>query len=141
MKSKGMRILLLVFVAVLLLSTIAYAANESSLYLAGYYASISKTGNTIHVNFEVYGTRTMDTIGATEIYLYEKASGSSSWTLVETYLSTDPDYTSTLIANNSGCKFGSVPYSGSSANQYKAYVTVYAEKDGGSDSRDIVATS
>jgi hypothetical protein len=139
MKSKGIRILFLVFVAALMLGTISYAANESSLYLAGYYANISKTGNTIHVNFEVYGTRTMDTIGATEIYLYEKASGSSSWTLVETYLSTDLAYASAMIDTNTGCKCDSVSYNGSSSKQYKAYVTVYAEKDGGSDSRNIIA--
>ena len=139
MKMNCKRTFLLVIVIILLLSTVSYAANESSLYLAAYTAYISKSGNTIHVNFEVYGTRTMDTIGATEIYLYEKASGSSSWTLVETYLSTDPTYASAMIDTNTGCKCDSVSYNGSSSKQYKAYVTVYAEKDGGSDSRNIIA--
>ncbi len=139
MKLNYKRTLLLVLIIILLLATVSYAANESSLYLAAYTAYISKSGNTIHVNFEVYGTRTMDKIGATEIYLYEKVSGSSSWTLVETYLSTDPTYASSMIANNANWKIDSVSYSGSSSNQYKAYVTVYAEKDGGSDSRNIIA--
>ena len=140
MRRSVSRMLLILLVALFLLSTISFAANEASLYLSGYLAYITKSGNTININYEVLGTRTMDKIGVTEIYLYEKSTGSSTWTLVATYLSTDPTYTSAMIGTNTGLKMDSVSYSGTSSYQYKAYVTVYAEKDGGSDSRNIVAS-
>ncbi len=139
MRQTTTRIILVLLMIVLLLSTVSYAANEASLYLSAYTAYITKSGNTININFEVVGTRMMDKIGATEIYLYEKTSTYGTWTPVATYLSTDPTYSSAMIGTNTGYKMDSVSYSGSSSYQYKAYVTVYAEKNGGSDSRDIVA--
>ena len=82
----------------------------------------------------------MDQIGATEIDLYERENSYSSWNLVKTFLSTDSTYASAMIASNASFKYDYVSYSGNSSYQYKAYVTIYAEKDGGSDSRDIIAS-
>ncbi len=141
MKQKALRITTLIIVILMTLSITSYAAVESSLYLSYYNAYITKTGNTVTVHFDVEGTRKMDTIGAPSIYLYERPDSNSSWTLVETYLSTDPTYTATLIANNTVVKIDSVSYDGNSSYQYKAYVTVYAEKDGGSDSRNLIIYS
>lgn len=140
MKRKKTRMVLFALLLCFLLSTISYAANESSLYLSAYTAYITKSGNTVNINFEVYGTRIMDQVGVTEIYLYEKTSPYGSWSPVETYLSTDPDYYSSMIGTTTSYKISSVSYSGSSSYQYKAYVTVYAEKDGGSDSKVIIAS-
>ena len=114
---------------------------EASHYLTYYNAYISRSGNTVKVNFEVVGTGVMDSIGATEIYLYEKTSAYGSWTPVQTYLSTDPAYASIMIDTNAGGYDNYVTYSGNSSYQYKAYVTIYAEKDGGSDSRNLVVYS
>ena len=122
-----------------MLSTVAYAVMEASQYLSAYSAYITKTGNTVKVHFDVEGTGVMDYIGATEIYLYEKASSYSSWTLVKTYLSTDSAYADSMLDSNASFKDDYVTYAGNSSYQYKAYVTVYAEKNGGSDSRNIVA--
>ena len=124
---------------VIMLSTVALATMEASHYLSYYNAYISKSGNTIKVNFEVQATGPMDYVGVTEIYLYEKTSNNGSWTLVETFLSSNPAYASAMIESNASFKDDYVSYSGNSSYQYKAYVTVYAEKDGGSDSRDIIA--
>lgn len=140
MRKRIIRLLAIVIILALILSTTVFAAMDASQYLSYYNAYITKSGNTIKVNFEVHGTRGMDYIGATEIYLYEKTSSSGSWTLVQTYLSTDPTYTSSMIEINTTFKDDYVSYSGNSSYQYKAYVTVYAEKNGGSDSRDIIAS-
>lgn len=129
----------LVLVLALILSTASYATQKASYYLQYYDAYITKSGNTIKVNFEVQGTSIMDAVGVTEIYLYERENSTSSWILVQTYLSTNPNYTATMIGTNTGLKYGHVSYSGSSTKQYMAYVTCYAEKNGGSDSRDITA--
>lgn len=139
MNQRVTRTVLILLIMVLLLSSASYASNKASLYLSAYTAYITKSGNTININFEVVGTRMMDKLGTTEIYLYEKTSTYGSWTLVATYLSTDPTYAASMIGTNTGYKMDSVSFSGSSSYQYKAYVTVYAEKDGGSDSRDIIA--
>lgn len=139
MKKRAIRSLVIVIVLALVLSTAVFAAVEASQYLSYYNAYITKSGNTIKVNFVVQGTRVMDKIGATEIYLYERPNSASSWTLVQTFLSTDPAYASDMIDSNASFKIDDVSYSGNSSYQYKAYVTVYAEKDGGSDSRDILA--
>ena len=139
MKNKVIRLSVIMIVLALLLSVVAFATTESSQYLSYYEAYITKSGNTIKVNFAVEGTRVMDQIGVTEIYLYEKTSIYGSWNLVKTYLSTNPAYASAMMDDNVGYKDDYVSYSGSSSYQYKAYVTVYAEKDGGSDSRDIIA--
>ena len=140
MKKRVICSFVIVIILALLLSSAVFAAMDASQYLAYYNAYITKSGNTIKVNFEVQGTRGMDYIGATEIYLYERANSSSSWSLVKTYLYTDPAYASSMMDINTTIKDDYVSYSGNSSYQYKAYVTVYAEKDGGSDSRDILAS-
>ena len=139
MKKRAIRLSAIILILTLLLSTVAFATMEASQYLSYYSAYITKTGNTVKVHFDVQGTRIMDSIGATEIYLYERANSSSSWSLVQTYLSSDPTYASAMIDSNASFKDDYVSYSGNSSYQYKAYVTVYAEKNGGSDSRDIIA--
>lgn len=139
MSKRIYRIIALTIVVVMLLSTVSYAAMEASDYLQYYNAYITKTGNTIKVNFDVQGTWIMDKVGVTEIYLYERDNSYSSWNLVQTYLSTDPTYSSTMMGTNTNYHFDYVSYSGSSSKQYFAYVTCYAEKDGGSDSRSIIA--
>ena len=141
MKSRLIRPILITLVFALILSSTCFAYDRASYYLSYYEASISKTGNTIKVNFEVQGTNIMDVVGATEIYLYERASDGYSWILVETYLSTDNTYTSQMISTNASIKHSHVSYSGSSSKQYMAYVVCYAEKDGGSDSRNLIVFS
>lgn len=139
MKRRAFRLSIIILIMAIMLSTVVLATMEASQYLSYYSAYITKTGNTIKVHFDVQGTRIMDKIGATEIYLYERANSSSSWLLVQTYLSSDPAYASAMIDSNASFKDDYVSYSGNSSYQYKAYVTVYAEKDGGSDSRDVIA--
>lgn len=134
---------LLVFSIIIsaVLTTASYAAENASYYLSSYLVYISKSGNTVSVNYEVEGTRKMDYLGVTEVYLYERPDSNSSWTLVQTFLSSNPTYTSTMLGTNTTFKVDSLTYSGTSTYQYKAYVTVYAEKDGGSDSRNLIVNS
>jgi len=139
MKKRSFRLLIIIIILSLLLSSVAFATMDASQYLSFYAAYITKSGNTVKVNFQVEGTRIMDQIGVTEIYLYEKTSSFGNWTLVHTYLSTDPAYASAMMDSNTSYKDDYVSYSGNSSYQYKAYVTVYAEKDGGSDSRNVIA--
>lgn len=141
MKKQSWRVLSFVLILAFILSISVFATMDASDYLSFYNAYISRTGNTVTVNFEVEGTRIMDYIGVTEIYLYERANSMSSWSLVKTFLSTDSVYATSMISSNTSLKLDSVSYSGSSSKQYMAYVTCYAEKNGGSDSRTLVIYS
>lgn len=140
MKRRAIRCSIIIIVLAILLSTAVFATMEASHYLTYYNSYITRSGNTVKVYIDVVGTGIMDQIGATEIYLYERANSYSSWTLVQTYLSSDPVYASSMIDTNASFKDDYVSYIGNSSYQYKAYVTIYAEKDGGSDSRDIIAS-
>ncbi len=141
MKRRNLIFVLVLLVTMSLLATSAFAALEASYYLSYYGASITNNGNTIKVNFEVQGTSIMDVVGVTEIYLYERDDSNSQWTLVHTYLSSDSAYTNQMISTNASIKHSYVSHSGSSSKQYMAYITCYAEKDGGSDSRPLVVYS
>ncbi len=123
------------------LGTVSHATMEASDYLSSYCVYITKSGNTISINYEVEGTGKMDCIGVTQIYLYERINNNSSWSHVQTYLSTDPAYASIMLDTNTSFAMDSVDYSGHSSYQYMAYVTVYAEKNGGSDSRNLIVYS
>ena len=120
------------------LVTVSHATMEASDYLSAYCVYIDNSGNTISINYEVIGTGKMDYVGVTQIYLYERVDSNSDWSLVQTYLSSNPSYTSTMLGTNTSMKMDNVDYSGNSSYQYKAYVTVYAEKNGGSDSRNLI---
>jgi hypothetical protein len=108
----------------------------ASNYIANYYATVTAIGGgDVQVGFWVSGTRTMDSIGSTIIYLYEK--NGSSWTQVHTYNYVQyPD----LVGYDTNYHSGTVSYSGVSGKQYYAAVYLRASLDGGSDSR-LVTTS
>lgn len=131
MKKKLARIIALVIVMTLILSVAAFAAMTESDYIAATSAWITRSGNTVKVNFYIVGTGTMDQIGVKKVYLYEK--NGNAWNLVKTFDYTDPQYASTMMASSTTAKVGNLTYSGSATKSYYADCRFYAEKDGGSD--------
>ena len=132
MKRKALRVIAIIVIIVMLMSTVAFATVEASAYIAATSAGIIRDGDTVSVNFYIVGTDTMDLIGVKYIYLYEL--NGSTWSLVKTYSYTSPLYAATLMVSNSSSNAGSVNYSGSAEKQYYALCWFYAEKDGGHDS-------
>lgn len=113
------------------------AEPQASYYLSSYSSYIAAVGNgKVQVWFDVGGKGTMSRIGAARVLLYE-STDNKSWTKVKTYLYTDY---SNMTATNKMNHTSYVSYSGVAKRYYKATVTVYAAKDGGSDSR-LVYTS
>ena len=105
-----------------------YASDYLDLYNT--YICDVGSGN-IQIWFEVLGTGFMDDIGVLSIILYE-SSNNSTWTRVKTFL--QEDYESMLAHNDSyHCSY--VPYQGTAGKYYKAYVCIWAGKNGGGDSR------
>ena len=104
----------------------------SSSYIYSYNSTIGTTGaGKITVSFSVNGISQMDDIGATYIRIYE-STDNSTWTWVQDYNSA---VTTSLMGHNKSFHSGSVSYQGVAGRYYKAYVCIYAGKNGSGDSR------
>jgi hypothetical protein len=131
MKMKNLRIIALIIILTMLLSTVAFATINASAYIAATSAWITRDGNTVKVNFYIVGTDTMDQIGVKYVYLYEK--NGNTWSLVKTFAYTNSQYSATMMASSISAHAGYLSYSGSASKDYFASCRFYAEKDGGSD--------
>ena len=126
------------FIAVLLVLTLIIPINvmaaetRASYYLDAYTAYIYSAGwGEIQIWVEVDGTNYMDEIGALEIRLYE-STDNESWTWIKTFDYTDyPD----MLGYNDYSHSGHVVYNGTMGRYYKAYVCVWAGKNGDGDTR------
>ena len=108
------------------------AAPRASDYLMSYSAYVYPAGwGKVQVWISVNGTEPMDEIGSLTIQLYESRD-QENWTWVTTYRFTDnPD----MLGYNDYYHSGHVEYSGTIGRYYKAYVCVWAGKDGDGDTR------
>jgi hypothetical protein len=133
LKTKALRILIVVIILSTLLSTATHASQTSSAYIAITNAYITRSGDDVNVYFYIVGRDIyMDKIGATEIRIFEQ--NGTTWSRVKTFDSNDSQYTSAMIDTNSGVLSSHVTYTeGSASKNYYAIVYFYAEKDGGSD--------
>ena len=107
---------------------IPYASN----YLTAYNTYICDLGGgQLQIWYEVFCKSVMDEIGVLSIILYE-VNSDGSLTRVKTFL--HEDYDSMLIKNDNYI-YSHVSYQGSSSKTYKAYVCIWAGKNGGGDTR------
>lgn len=105
---------------------------NASNYLSSYAAYVYLAGDgLVQVYFNVEGTRTMDELGALTIELYE-STDKSNWTWVKTFKHT---VDSGMLGYNDFYHSGHLDYQGVEGRYYKAYVCVWAGKDGGGDTR------
>ena len=106
--------------------------SRASDYLTAYSAYVYRAGwGKIQVWFDVEGTNDMDEIGALEIQLFE-SKDNENWTWVKTF-----DYTdySDMLGYDDFSHTGHIEYSGTLGRYYKAYVCVWAGKNGAGDTR------
>ena len=133
------KIVALCLAIVLIIPATVYANEADSItpyasyYLDSYNTYICDMGSgKIQIWFDVMGTGTMDEIGALSIMLYESSDG-SNWTLVKTFLH---DSTSDMLFEDDYYVSSHVSWAnGSTSKQYKAYVCVWAGKNGTGDTR------
>lgn len=137
MRKNSIRIVALIVVFMLVLSSVAFAAMNASEYINATNAWITRDGDTVEVNFYITGNGMMDKIGVKYIYLYEL--NGNTWGLVAIYNYTNPTYEATLMNTNTTAHSGYVTYSGSLNKQYYASCWFYAEKNGGSDTITQIA--
>ena len=105
---------------------------RASYYLDAYNSYICDMGNgRMEVWFDVIGTGDMDEIGVLSIYLYE-SSDNRTWRWVKTFH--HEDYSS-MLAYDDWSHLSCVSYQGVPGRYYKAYVCIWAGKNGDGDSR------
>jgi len=109
----------------------------ASNYLDSYNTYICNMGSgNIQIWFNVMADTDMDELGVLSIKLYE-SSDNVSWTRVKTFL--HEDYSSMLIEDDFyHCSY--VSYQGTVGKYYKAYVCIWAGKNGSGDTRYMWAT-
>ena len=106
--------------------------TRASDYLTAYSAYIYPAGwGKVQVWFDVDGTGYMDEIGALEIKLFE-SKDNETWTWVDTYQHVD---FSGMLGYNDFSHYGHVEYNGTIGRYYKAYVCIWAGKNGDGDTR------
>lgn len=126
--------LVALFLVITLVCPIGAMAVEprASDYLSMYSAYVYPAGwGDVQVWFSVDGTNYMDEIGALEIQLYE-STDNENWTWVKTFGYTDY---SDMLGYNDFHHTGHVEYNGRIGRYYKAYMCVWAGKNGDGDAR------
>lgn len=125
-------------ILVLITPVNAYATNDdstaprASYYLTQYNTYICDVGGgEIQIWYEVTGTGYMDEIGVLSIILYE-VNSDGSLKRVKTFSHENYD---SMLASNDNYIYSHVSYQGSSSKIYKAYVCIWAGKNGNGDTR------
>lgn len=135
-------ILILVFSLItpysVMAATVEGVQPYASKYLTSYNTYIYRVGTNgeIHIWFDVMGTGDMDELGILSIVLYE-STDNSNWSYVDTFLHEDNE---SMLAYDDWYHASYVSYQGSTAKYYKAYVCIWAGKNGNGDSRYMWAT-
>ena len=108
------------------------AEARASYYLSSYQVYVYPAGSgEVQVWFDVTGVNYMDDIGVLWIEIYE-STDNSTWTYKKTYMHTD--YSSLLVQDDI-FHSGHISYQGVKGRYYKAYVCIWAGKDGSGDTR------
>lgn len=110
-------------------SPVAFAATKSNAFINEYGAGLtSPSSDTIQVNFYLYGTGYMSSLGATTINLYEDGA------LLATFSRFNPVYTASMMTTNSYRFFGSISYPAKAGSTYYATVSFFATNSSGTGS-------
>lgn len=117
--------------------SVSPAMPLASSYINSYNSYICDMGGgEFQIWFEVLSIGTMDELGTLSIRLYEvNNDGSLTW--VKTFLHED---NSSMLRYNYHFHSSYVSFQGSSSKTYKAYVCIWAGKNGGGDTRYMWAT-
>lgn len=111
---------------------------RASYYLDSYNAYVYPAGSgKVQVYYSVIGTDYMDTLGALTIKIYE-STDNSTWTWVKSF--SNGNYPS-MVGYNDFYHSGHVDYQGVAGRYYKAYVCIWAGKDGDGDTRYFYTSS
>lgn len=132
-----MNVMALLLALVMVASPVMAATSEpadpmATALLFDYSASASRpTSGAVEVRFSATGMTLLDKIGAKSIKVYQSYDN-HNWTLVKTYSASS---TSGMLISDDFSHDGGVTYSGYVGVYYKAYVQLYGEDNGISESK------
>ena len=132
------RMIACVLIITMIIPTGVSAAVEprASDYLSAYNAYVYLPGDgEVRVYFNVEGTRIMDELGSLVIQIYECSTNSSNLNDWEWKTAFTHDSTPGMLGYDDFYHSGYVSYQGTPGKYYKAYVCVWAGKDGDGDTR------
>ena len=110
------------------------AEPRASLYLQSYGASLSvDDSGLLNIDYDVVATRISDRVGVSKIVIY-KLSGSREATITGTVANG-------LLREDSRIHAGNYYYQGEPGVTYFALLTMYAVRDGGSDSKSYITNN
>lgn len=134
----GVRIIALLLLMIMLVPFHVHANEDipttprASYYLDSYNAYIYPAGlGKIQVWFTVTGVDYMDEIGALTVQIYE-STDNENWSWVKTVRHTSQ---SNMLDLNDYYHSGHIDYQGTIGRYYKAYVCIWAGKNGAGDTR------
>lgn len=136
-KPTGFRLIILLLILVLTVPITANASDievvpRASYYLTSYNSYVYNAAfGKIRVYFDVTGVNYMDEIGTLNIKVYE-STDNENWYRVDTY---SHDDTAGMLDYDDVYHSGYVEYNGTIGRYYKAYVCIWAGKDGAGDTR------
>ncbi len=105
---------------------------RASHYLDSYNTYVCAMGSgKLQIWYTVVGVTTMDEIGVLSVILYE-STDKTNWTRVKTY--SHENYSSMLLEDDI-IHSSYVSYNGVAGRYYKAYVCIWAGKNGSGDTR------
>ena len=137
-KSVFVQVVAAIMVLIMILPMGAYAAVKepieplASYYLSAYSAYVYLPGDgEVQVYFDVTGTGMMDDIGFLFIEIHESSDG-ENWDRVKVF---NHYSTAGMLGHNNYYHCGHVSYDGVAGRYYKAYVCVWAGKNGDGDAR------
>lgn len=127
---------LLVIVLVVPMEVSASTQPRASYYLSSYNAYVYLPGDgEVRVYFNVQGTDDMDELGTLFIQIYECSTNSSNLNDWEWKTAFAHDSSPGMLGYDDFYHSGYVSYQGTPGKYYKAYVCVWAGKDGDGDTR------
>jgi hypothetical protein len=138
MIKRSLKITALLLAVILCAAPLSITAEaRASDYIISYSASTTaNSSKLITVSFSITANGTMDKLGATTIYLYEKSG--NTLTLKKTF--TESAYPN-MTSSNKMIYSSSVTYQGTANTSYYAIVYIYAGKNGVGDTRSITTST
>jgi len=137
-KSSLIRVISLILACVIIVPCFASTASAEAVqprasdYLISYNSYICPMGGgELEIWFTVVGKGDMDEIGTLSILLYE-STDQENWTWKKTFLH---ESWVSMLAYNDNFHSDYVSYQGVAGRYYKAYVCIWAGKDGDGDTR------
>ena len=133
---------LLVIVLVVPMEVSASTQPRASYYLSSYNAYVYLPGDgEVRVYFNVLGTDDMDELGTLFIQIYECSTNSSNLNDWEWKTAFAHDSSPGMLGYDDFYHSGYVSYQGTPGKYYKAYVCVWAGKDGDGDTRYFLTSA